>query len=94
MIGGKTEVAKADFGNIEKLALWVGSEHAGLSEAAQSAAAVTVRFPMNGFVESLNVSVATALVLYEVVRQREASGKDWKLDTGEAETLAKEWVER
>jgi tRNA G18 (ribose-2'-O)-methylase SpoU len=32
-----------------------------------------VRIPMMGKVNSLNVSIATALIVYEVVRQRKAS---------------------
>lgn len=94
VIDGEMEVKDAAFGDMEKVALWVGNEHAGLSAKAANAVARTVRFPMNGFVESLNVSVATALILYEITRQREATGKDWKIDKTSADTLAQAWLER
>jgi tRNA (guanosine-2'-O-)-methyltransferase len=54
----------------EKLALVVGNEHRGVSEAMLSAADRVLTIPMRGFVESLNVSVAAALCIAEIVRQR------------------------
>ncbi len=48
----------------------MGSEAWGLSERWLAAAGVRVRIPMAGRVDSLNLSAATALLLYEVVRQR------------------------
>ena len=55
------------------VAVVMGSEAWGLSETWLAAADVRVRIPMAGQVDSLNLSAATALVLYEVVRQRGAS---------------------
>jgi RNA methyltransferase, TrmH family len=54
----------------EPVAIAVGTEDQGLSEFWMSAADVTVKIPMMGNVNSLNVSVSTALILYEAVRQR------------------------
>lgn len=51
-------------------AIVMGSEAWGLSETWLAAADVRVRIPMAGKVDSLNLSAATALLLYEVVRQR------------------------
>lgn len=51
-------------------AIIMGSEAEGLSEDWLAAADEQVLIPMNGTVDSLNVSVATALLLYEAVRQR------------------------
>jgi TrmH family RNA methyltransferase len=51
-------------------ALVVGPESAGLSIDEISAAAEAVRIPMQGSVESLNVAVATGVLLYEASRQR------------------------
>jgi len=53
------------------VALAVGSEAWGLSEAWLAAADVRVRIPMAGTVDSLNLSASAALLMYEVVRQRE-----------------------
>ncbi|HEX6145781.1 MAG TPA: TrmH family RNA methyltransferase [Acidimicrobiia bacterium] len=52
------------------LALMVGSEHHGLSASARAAAGISVAIPMFGGSDSLNVSVAMALVAYEALRQR------------------------
>jgi TrmH family RNA methyltransferase len=48
----------------------VGGEGAGLPAAVQARAAVRVRVPLKPPVESLNVGVAAALVLFEAARQR------------------------
>lgn len=52
------------------VAVVMGSEAWGLSETWLAAADMRVRIPMAGQVDSLNLSAATALVVYEVVRQR------------------------
>lgn len=54
------------------VALAVGTEQYGLSEAWMKQADIQVRIPMFGVADSLNVASATTLVLYEVVRQRNA----------------------
>jgi TrmH family RNA methyltransferase len=51
-------------------AIAVGTEDEGLTEFWMSNADVRIRIPMMGKVNSLNVSVSTALILYEAVRQR------------------------
>lgn len=55
------------------VAIVMGSEAYGLSDAWLQAAQQHVLIPMSGVVDSLNLSVATALLLYEVVRQRHRS---------------------
>jgi TrmH family RNA methyltransferase len=52
------------------VAVVMGSEAFGLSETWLEAADRLVRIPMFGMIDSLNLSAATALLLYEVVRQR------------------------
>jgi TrmH family RNA methyltransferase len=51
-------------------ALLVGRESAGLVEEELASADVAVRIPMKGATESLNVAVATGVILYEAARQR------------------------
>jgi len=53
------------------LAIVVGSEQYGLTQTWLEQADVQVRLPMHGQVNSLNVAIAAALLLYEVVRQRQ-----------------------
>ena len=52
------------------LALVMGREHAGLGKKTADHCDTLVRLPMHGVVSSLNVSVATGVCLYEIVRQR------------------------
>lgn len=57
----------------KRTAIVFGNEHRGVSDEAASMADVKFRIPMLGMVQSLNVSVAAAVTLYEAVRQRLAS---------------------
>jgi len=52
-------------------ALILGPESKGLSPAEVSAASQSVTIPMQGQVESLNVAVAAAVILYEANQDRE-----------------------
>ncbi len=55
-----------------RVALCLGSEHDGLPTRWREQAEVQVTIPMRGQADSLNVSVAGALVLYEALRQRQS----------------------
>ncbi|NCF51744.1 23S rRNA (guanosine(2251)-2'-O)-methyltransferase RlmB [Gammaproteobacteria bacterium] len=64
----ETEIYEGDFNR--PVALVMGREDSGLSKAVASRCDELLRLPMRGTVSSLNVSVATGVCLYEVVRQR------------------------
>jgi len=51
-------------------ALALGSEDQGLSDSWLALADMTVKIPMNGLADSLNVSISAAIILYEALRQR------------------------
>ena len=53
-----------------KLAIVMGAEEKGMRRLTRENCDQLIKLPMAGQVESLNVSVATAVCLYEVVRQR------------------------
>jgi RNA methyltransferase, TrmH family len=55
------------------IAIAVGTEDEGLSDFWMQNADVIVKIPMLGRVNSLNVSVSTALIVYEALRQRSIS---------------------
>lgn len=55
------------------VALVLGAEGQGLRQLTRSHCDVLVRLPMHGAVESLNISVAAGVCLYEAVRQRGGS---------------------
>jgi tRNA (guanosine-2'-O-)-methyltransferase len=54
----------------KKVAIVLGNEHRGVSDDAANMADKKFVIPMTGMVQSLNVSVASAVILYEAMRQR------------------------
>ncbi|PYS85448.1 MAG: hypothetical protein DMF67_00410 [Acidobacteria bacterium] len=64
-------------------AVVVGPEAGGLSDEELRAADDTVRIPMREPVESLNVAVALAVILYEAARQRDFGFAEGKLEKAE-----------
>jgi TrmH family RNA methyltransferase len=62
------EAVYSDIDLCEPVAIAVGTEDEGLSDFWMSNADVKVKIPMLGKVNSLNVSVSTALIVYEAVR--------------------------
>jgi len=64
------EVVYSDIDMTQPIAIAVGTEDKGLTDFWMSNADVKVKIPMHGHVNSLNVSVSTALIVYEAVRQR------------------------
>ncbi len=51
-------------------AIVVGTEATGLGEAWRKAAKQNIKIPMQGKIDSLNVSVATGIIIFEAKRQR------------------------
>lgn len=71
--------AEADIAHTEvdwtgACALILGQESTGLTHEEIKAANCSVKIPMKGMVESLNVSVAAGVLLYEAARQRQLRG--------------------
>ncbi|HEY9497061.1 MAG TPA: RNA methyltransferase [Intrasporangium sp.] len=66
----ETEVVHTEVDYRGRVVIAVGSEKHGADETLLEAATHRVRIPMHGRANSLNVSVAAAIVLYEAVRQR------------------------
>lgn len=77
-------------------ALVFGNERSGVSPEAVDHADGTIYIPMLGMVESLNISVACAVTLYEAMRQRLAAGSyaDPTLDAAELARLEADWLRR
>ncbi len=76
------------------VALVFGSEAEGISDACLACADKVVRIPMLGMVQSLNLSVSVAVMLYEALRQRVAKGysERSRLPAVEFERLRKLWL--
>ena len=68
-----TPQAMMDYTDVDlrgSVAIALGAENTGLSRAWLDSADVAVRIPMVGRVNSLNVSIAAALIVYEAIKQR------------------------
>ncbi len=75
-------------------ALVFGSESDGISDEALAFADRVIRIPMVGMVQSLNLSVSVAVVLYEAFRQRQALGRfeTSRLSPADFEALKDKWL--
>lgn len=80
----------------QKVAIVVGNEHRGVSDSAANLADEVFLIPQFGMVQSLNVSVATAVILYEAMRQRIKKGMYNKseLDKKTLDQLIDIWCEK
>lgn len=72
----------------------VGHELKGVSEEVLKFADKKIIIPMYGMAQSLNVSVATGVILYEAQRQREEKGfyRRQSLSDEEIERILKKWA--
>jgi tRNA (guanosine-2'-O-)-methyltransferase len=73
-----------------------GNEHAGVTDEAATLADATVYIPMMGMIQSLNVSVACAVTIYEALRQRIEKGyySNPRFDKQMLEKLKVEWLRK
>ncbi len=82
----------------QKMALVFGNEHSGVSDEIRALADGNFLIPQYGIIQSLNISVACAVTLYEAQRQKNIAGhytptelgieqlqlmQDWELQTEE-----------
>jgi len=76
--------------------LVMGNEKDGVSKEVVDLADEVIIIPMQGMVQSLNVSVATALILYEAERQLENAGMYAvpQLSNEQRETIRNAWLYR
>ncbi|HAB54727.1 MAG: RNA methyltransferase [Ignavibacteria bacterium RIFOXYB2_FULL_35_12] len=77
----------------KKIAIVLGNEHRGVSNEAAKLADKKFKIPMFGMVQSLNVSVAAAIVLYEALRQRKKKSyyEKSELNKSDMEELIEKW---
>ena len=81
-----------DFDVTKKSAFVFGLESEGVSETVIENADGFLKIPMVGFTESLNISVAAAIILQEVTSKLRNSEVDWKLSNEEKQMLYFNWV--
>ena len=86
-------VSLFDLDLTKKVALVFGNEHSGCSQAIIEEADGNFIIPQAGIIQSLNISVACAVTIYEAYRQKKAVGHYDEPRLGEAEQrqLMKDW---
>lgn len=89
---GSVDFRKVDY--TRPTVVVVGNELKGVSEEVARLADIRIIIPMMGMVRSLNVSVATAVVLYEAQRQRQEKGMYDRpsLSEEEMEEIIEKWA--
>jgi tRNA (guanosine-2'-O-)-methyltransferase len=75
-----------------KVALVFGTELAGLTDKAMELADASVRIPMCGFTESLNISVSAALLLFTLSERLRKSNVNWRLSEEEKIEIMLQWA--
>ena len=77
-----------------KTAVLMGTELTGASEAAMRMADVYMKIPTVGFTESLNVSVASAIIMQHLTHRMRMENRSWQLSEEEKLNLKIEWAKQ
>lgn len=83
-----------DFDVHKKSAFVFGVEKEGISDYVKENADGFLKIPMVGFTESLNISVAAAIILQDVTSKLRKTDIDWQLTNEEKEILYFNWVKK
>ncbi len=86
-----TSLYEIDFS--QKIALVFGNEHEGITSEVKDSSDSVIFIPQVGFAESLNISVACSICLYEAFRQKNILGhySSPKLDVNEQKNILNIW---
>lgn len=87
-------ISYVDFDYAKPVVLVFGNESTGVSEEALSYADQIIKIPMLGMVQSLNLSVSVAVVVFEAIRQRRQKGffERARLSASDLDLLRKKWL--
>jgi tRNA (guanosine-2'-O-)-methyltransferase len=83
-----------DFDISQKSAFFFGVEKEGLSKHVMDNADGFLKIPMVGFTESLNISVAAAIILQNLNEKLKKSDISWQLSNLEKSEKYQEWLEK
>ena len=83
-----------DFDISKKSAFFFGTEKEGLSQQVLSQADTYLKIPMVGFTESLNISVAVAIVLQQLTDKLRRSQVAWQLTDEERLSTLINWTKK
>jgi len=90
---GKDSIGLHQIDLTKSIALVFGNEHSGVSDEIRELSDGNFVIPQAGIIQSLNISVACAVTLYEAYRQKTLAGhyEHRKLDDARYNELLKEW---
>lgn len=97
VIATSPHVEDSDLNSLDlskKTALVFGTERQGISQKVTDTVDGSVRIPMYGFSESFNLSVSTAICLYDLTTRLRKSNIDWQLTSDEVTDLRLDWLKR
>ena len=78
----------------DKIAIVFGTEDKGVSSELMEKSDYTVKIPMCGFTQSLNVSVSAAICIRELTKRLKKSDIDWHLSEEEKSELRLDWYKK
>ncbi len=92
---GSESISIYDIDFTENVAIVFGNERYGVSEEALNLCDANIVIPQVGMIQSLNISVACAITVYEAFRQRTVAGlyKHSRLDKSEYKKMMLMWTE-
>lgn len=83
-----------DFDISKASALFFGTERDGLSEEIMDEADITIKIPMVGFTESLNISVSAAIILQSLTTKLRNSDEKWEFSEEEKDQIRMDWTKK
>lgn len=83
-----------DFDISKPSAIFFGTEQDGLSQGVLNNADHFIKIPMNGFTDSLNISVSAAIILQHITVKLRNSEINWELSENEKNAIKFEWLSK
>jgi tRNA (guanosine-2'-O-)-methyltransferase len=88
------EVTLDDFDFTSPSCFFFGRETEGLTKEVMNQADCFLKIPMYGFTESLNISVAAAIVMQHVIAKLRRTDLKWQLNELERAELKMDWIKK
>lgn len=83
-----------EFDISQPAAIFFGTERDGLSEEILREADTTIKIPMVGFTESLNISVSAAIILQSLTSKLRNSEVNWQFSEAEKDQILLNWTKK
>jgi len=84
----------ADFDITNPSAIFFGTEQNGLSEEILREADTSIKIPMYGFTESLNISVSAAIILQSLREKLDVSNVEWQFSEERMQEVRMAWTKK